>query len=171
MPSSMPGRPTSRRSHCVVKPGLYGMPKVSATARLVTSPSIDVDRPADRAAGVGGGLPARVGNLQRPGKRDVAQGEGAGAAHRPGHVRHAVVDHVVDDEGRIAVRGGPAGGHAAPLVDGHVDDHAAGLHQPQVFAARPAAGPWRRASAPRRSPGRPGASCSRIVCRSLNRAR
>ncbi len=110
------------------------MAKVSATARLVSFAFVDIDGPGHRRQGVGRLPQAAIGDVQDPGQGHVAQGEGAGAAHRAGHVRHAIVQHVVDDERRVAVGGGPAGGHAAALVDGHVDDHAARLHQLQVFA-------------------------------------
>ena len=80
-----------------------------------------------------GGVDAALGDFQDPGECHVAEGERAGAADGARHVGDAVVDHLVDDVGWAAVGGGPAGGDAAALVDGDVDDHAAGLHPPQVL--------------------------------------
>ena len=48
--------------------------------------------------------------------------------HGTGHVRDAVVDRVVDLEGRVGVRRGPRVLEAAALVDGDVDEHRARLH-------------------------------------------
>ena len=62
------------------------------------------------------------------GQGRVVEGEGRGARHGARHVRDAVMNHVVDDEGRIAVGRGVRRLDAAALVDGDVDDHRARLH-------------------------------------------
>ena len=71
---------------------------------------------------------ALVGQCHSEGQGGVVEREGGGARHRAGHVGDAVVHHVVDDVGRIGVRGGAAGLEAAALVDGDVHHHRAGLH-------------------------------------------
>ena len=114
--------------------GSYFRPNVSATAWFVTSPAMML---AAEASGgdwrMAGSMP-QLGDLQHPGERHVAQGERAGAADGAGHVGDAVVHHAFVEIGRVAVRRRPAGLDAAALVDRHVDDHAAGLHQLQVVA-------------------------------------
>ena len=108
------------------------------------APPIDVHPLGDSGIGCGQSLPTILRKLQDIGKRDVAKRIGAGPAHGAGHVGHAVVDHVIDDVRRVAVRGGPAGLDAAALVDGHVDDHRAGLHQRRGPRAGPGEAPGRR---------------------------
>ncbi len=54
--------------------------------------------------------------------------------HRPGHVRHTVVQHLVYQVRRFAVRRRAGCLDAAPLIDRHIDDHRAGFHQLQILA-------------------------------------
>jgi len=58
----------------------------------------------------------------------------AGLADGARHVRDAVVHHVFHHERRRGMGRGPTRGHAAPLVDRHVDDHGPRLHQGQILA-------------------------------------
>src|SRR4051812_27821782 len=93
-------------------------------------------------AGVFGGgfFPAFGGDGAGVGERGIAEGEGAGAAYRSGHVGDAVVNDAVDDVGGVAVGGGAGGFDAAALVDGDVDDHAAVFHHFKVVARDQARG-------------------------------
>jgi hypothetical protein len=75
-------------------------------------------------------------DLQYPGERDVAECERTGPPDRSRHVRHAVVDDILFDEGRRTMRRGTAGLETAPLIDGHIDQHAPGLHQSQIVTIK-----------------------------------
>ncbi|MNS72711.1 hypothetical protein D3C72_1061310 [compost metagenome] len=72
---------------------------------------------------------------QAEGQGGVGQGLGTGARRRAGHVGDAVVDHAVDDIGRVFVGRRLRGLEAAALVDGHVDQDAARPHGFQLIAA------------------------------------
>src|SRR5690606_10749136 len=74
---------------------------------------------------------ALVGHLEDVGQGLVGERGGAGVGHGPGHVRHAVVDHAVDQVGGVVVGGWPYRLDAATLVDRDVDDDAARLHLPE----------------------------------------
>eukprot|EP01137_Pigoraptor_chileana_P005243 Opistho-2@48068 len=73
-------------------------------------------------------LPALAGQGHGMADGGVVECKGRGAGHRPGHVRHAVVHHAVDDEGRLGMGGRMRGLEAAALVDRHIDDDGARLH-------------------------------------------
>jgi len=75
------------------------------------------------------GLDAKLGELQDKGERDVAEGERARAANRAGHVGDTVVQDTFFQIGRVAVRRGAGCFDAAALIDGDVNDDAAGLHE------------------------------------------
>ncbi len=47
-----------------------------------------------------------VGNPERVRQRDVVERVGRGARDRAGHIRDAIMHHVVDHIGRVVVRGG-----------------------------------------------------------------
>ena len=66
--------------------------------------------------------------MRANGQGGVVQCERRRARHGAGHVGDAVMEHVVDHEGRVGVRRGLAGLDAAALVDRDVDDHRACLH-------------------------------------------
>ena len=76
---------------------------------------------------------APISEVDHVGQRGVAQRVGARAADGPGHVRHAVVNDVVHHVGRVGVGRRAARGHAAALVDRHVDDHRSRFHELQIF--------------------------------------
>src|SRR4051794_20616852 len=71
------------------------------------------------------------GDVEHERQRRVGQRVGGGDRDGARHVGHAVVGDAVDLVGRVRVRGGTRGLEAAPLVDGHVDQHRLLLHQPQ----------------------------------------
>ena len=68
------------------------------------------------------------------GQRGVRERARRGHRHRAGHVRDAVVDDAVDLVGRLGVRRRAGRLEAAALVDRDVDEHRAGLHQPEHVA-------------------------------------
>lgn len=59
---------------------------------------------------------------------DVGEGLGGGAGVGSGHVGHAVVDDALFGEDGVVVSGGAGRLGAAALVDGDIDQHAAGAH-------------------------------------------
>src|SRR5512133_514031 len=77
---------------------------------------------------------AEARELADVGEGGVGQGEGRGAGVGAGHVGDAVVEDAVDRVDRIVVCGGAAGGGAAPLVDGDVDDYGTALHAAEALA-------------------------------------
>lgn len=77
---------------------------------------------------VGGFLEAVAGEGEGVAQGGVGEGEGGGAGDGAGHVGDAVVDDAIDDVGGVVVGGGFAGLDAAALIDGDIDDDAAGGH-------------------------------------------
>ncbi|MNX38175.1 hypothetical protein D3C86_685080 [compost metagenome] len=75
----------------------------------------------------------RQGQTERQG--GVVQSFRTGARRGARHVGHAVVHHPVEDIGRVFMRRRLRRLEAAALVDGHVDQDAARLHQLQLGAA------------------------------------
>ena len=71
---------------------------------------------------------AEVGDAERVGERDVAQGVRAGAAHGAGHVGHTIMDDVIDYKGWLRKRGRSAGFETPALVDGDIDQHRTRAH-------------------------------------------
>src|SRR4029079_2534466 len=94
---------------------------------------VDVGGGEERRRLTEGGLDAELGELQDPGEGDVAEGEGAGAADGTRHVGDAIMQDAFFEIRGIAVRCWSARFDAAALVDGDVDDDAAGLHELQVL--------------------------------------
>ena len=77
---------------------------------------------------------AVVGELFDVAVGDVGEGLGGGAGVGGGHVRDAVMDDAFFDVGGMGVGGGPAGFGAATLIDGDIDEDAAGTHAAKHFA-------------------------------------
>jgi len=69
---------------------------------------------------IGDQLDVRVG--------DIGEGLSGGAGVGAGHVGHAVVENTFLNVDRIVMGGGTGGFGAAPLIDGDVDENAAGTH-------------------------------------------
>src|SRR5699024_10429570 len=91
-------------------------------------PVVDVESAGQGRIVRQGLVPSLIGDLDGEGQSRLRQRRGRGAGYVPGHVRHAVVDRVVDGERRIVVRGGTAVLEAAALVDGDVDEDRTRLH-------------------------------------------
>ena len=70
-----------------------------------------------------------VGQLDREGKGRVGQRKGRSSWNRPGHIRDAVVEHLVDIERRVAMGRRSGRFDAATLIDRDVDDHRAPMHR------------------------------------------
>src|SRR5699024_335749 len=81
-------------------------------------PVVDVESAGQGRIVRQGLVPSLIGDLDGEGQSRVRQRRGRGAGYGPGHVRHAVVDRVVDGERRIVVRGGRGSPEAAAWSDG-----------------------------------------------------
>src|SRR5450759_2707366 len=73
-------------------------------------------------------LPALVGEREHKGQGSVVERERGGTRHPSGHVGDTIMNHSVDDIGRIRVRCRVRRLEAAALVYRHVDDHRTLLH-------------------------------------------
>ena len=81
-----------------------------------------------------GALQSLGAEFRKIGKRRVGERVRGGMRNGGGHVRHAVVQHAIDEINRIGVGGGVRGLEASALIDGDVHHHRAWLHGLQHFA-------------------------------------
>ena len=89
---------------------------------------LDTDAGEETGLALAGAGETLVGNQLDERIGDIRQGLGGGAGVSARHVGHAVVNHALLHVGRLVVGGGTGGFRAASLVDGDVDEDAAGTH-------------------------------------------
>ena len=75
------------------------------------------------------------GEFQQIGKGRVGEREGGGMRNGGGHVRNAIVEHVVDEVDGVGMGGGVGGFEAAALIDGDIHHDGAALHAGDHVAA------------------------------------
>src|SRR5699024_12336057 len=85
-------------------------------------PVVDVESAGQGRIVRQGLVPSLIGDLDGEGQSRVRQRRGRGAGYGPAHVRHAVVDRVVDGERLIGVCGGTGVLVDADLVDDDADE-------------------------------------------------
>ena len=66
--------------------------------------------------------------LDHEGQRRIVERLRRGHGHCPRHVRHAIMDNVIDLEGRLFMRGRPRGLEAAALIDRDIHQNRTALH-------------------------------------------
>src|SRR5262245_32735674 len=95
----------------------------------------EADAVSERGVGGPGALEAGVSDALDVGQQRVVEGMRGRPRDRTGEVRHRIMQHLIGEVSRIPVRGWPAGGDAAALINRLVDDHAAWLHRPDLGGA------------------------------------
>src|SRR5580700_3812546 len=89
---------------------------------------VDVEAGAQMRIVGHGFAPALVGESEDEGQGGAVESKSGSARYGSGHVRDAIMNHIVDQVGGVGMSGGAASLETSALIDGHVDEDGAGFH-------------------------------------------